>query len=175
MQSGDYRLYNYDVGTHFDEDLLIIEKFNPQKPVTAVYYNGEKQHYYLKRFIPEITDKKTDFLNDDPESKLVKASTDWLPVFRIVFDEKINNRAIEDESIEASAFIEVKSHKAKGKRLTTYAVKRIEMLEPIPYEPVTENIEALDDSEAPEADIELPTRDKKDLMDDDAVQMTLDL
>ncbi len=175
MQSGDYRLYNYDVGTHFDEDLLIIEKFNPQKPVTAVYYNGEKQHYYLKRFIPEITDKKTDFLNDDPESKLVKASTDWLPVFRIVFDEKINNRAIEDESIEASAFIEVKSHKAKGKRLTTYAVKRIEMLEPIPYEPVTENIEALDDSEAPEADIELPARDKKDLMDDDAVQMTLDL
>lgn len=182
MQSGDYRLYNYDLNTHFDEDLLIIEKFNPKKPITAIYFNGQKQHYYLKRFLVEPTDKKTDFLNDDSGSKLIQVSSDWLPVINIVFDEKINNRVIEDEPLEASAFIEVKSHKAKGKRLTTYGVKKIVMLDPIPYEaeaPDMQESNDLQDEEINgtgenEEDIEFPAREKKDLPDDDAIQMTLE-
>ncbi|HLO90306.1 MAG TPA: DNA gyrase/topoisomerase IV subunit A [Lentimicrobium sp.] len=177
MQSGDYRLYNYDLSTHFDEDLLIIEKFNPVKPVTAIYFNGTKQHYYLKRFEVEVTDKKTDFLNDDAGSKLIQVSTDWLPVFKIIFDEKQNNRVIEDEMLEAWAFIDVKGHKAKGKRLTTYAVKKIMMLDPTPYNPPVEEttVEADEiNEETTEVDIELPVRDKKpDIIDDDAVQMSL--
>ncbi len=176
MQSGDYRLYNYDLSNHFDEDLLIIEKFNPQKPVTAIYFNGEKQHYYLKRFLPELTDKKTDFLNDDAGSKLIQVSTDWLPVLKIMFDEKANNRVIEDEEIDASAFIELKGYKAKGKRLTTHAVKRIVMLEPKPYEiaerePVTFIAEA---EEQAEVDVDLPPRERKEIDDDDAIQMTIE-
>ncbi|MGE5383733.1 MAG: DNA gyrase/topoisomerase IV subunit A [Omnitrophica WOR_2 bacterium] len=176
MQSGDYRLYNYDLTTHFDEDLLIIEKFNPAKPVTAVYFNGEKQHYYLKRFEVEITDKKTDFLNDDNTSKLIQVSTDWLPVFKIIFDEKLNNRVIEDEIIEASPFIEIKSYKAKGKRITTHGVKKIVMLEPLPFEIPFEISGAIESEpeDVSEDDIEFPAKDKKDIIDDDAVQMTLD-
>lgn len=182
MQSGDYRIYNYDLSTHFDEDLLILEKLNPQKPITAIYFNGQKQHYYLKRFLVEPSDKKTDFLNDDTASKLIHVSSDWLPVFNIVFDEKINNRAIDDEPIEASAFIEVKSHKAKGKRLTTYGVKKIVMLDPIPYEadiPEPLESEDLQDEEVDgvvenDEDIEFPQRDHKDIADDDAIQMTLE-
>ncbi len=182
MQSGDYRLYNYDLNTHFDEDLLIIEKFNPKKPITAIYFNGQKQHYYLKRFLVEPTDKKTDFLNDDSGSKLIQVSSDWLPVINIVFDEKINNRVIEDEPLEASAFIEVKSHKAKGKRLTTYGVKKIVMLDPIPYEAEASDMQesnGLQDEEINgtgenEDDIEFPAREKKDLPDDDAIQMALE-
>lgn len=179
MQSGDYRLYNYDLNTHFEEDLIIIEKFNPAKPITAIYFNGEKQHYYLKRFDVEITDKKTDFLNDDESSRLIHVSSDWLPVFKIIFDEKINNRVIPDEQLEASAFIETKSYKAKGKRLTTHGVKRIVMLDPIPYEPpVTEisNDESatVDVVEGPTIDIELPPRDRKENIDDDAIQMTFE-
>lgn len=176
MQSGDYRLYNYDLTTHFDEDLLIIEKFNPAKPVTAVYFNGEKQHYYLKRFEVEITDKKTDFLNDDTMAKLIQVSTDWLPVFKIIFDEKLNNRVIEDEIIEASPFIEIKSYKAKGKRITTHGVKKIVMLEPLPFEIPFEISGAIESEpeDLSEDDIEFPAKDKKDIIDDDAVQMTLD-
>lgn len=177
MQSGDYRLFNYDLSNHFDEDLLIIEKFNPAKPVTTVYFNGTKQHYYLKRFEVEITDKKTDFLNDDTGSKVIQVSTDWLPVLKIVFDEKQNNRVIEDEVLEASNFIDVKGHKAKGKRLTTHAVKKIVMLDPLPYEvPVTENEQQEDEimDNEPEVDVELPVREKKtDGSEDDAVQMSL--
>lgn len=173
MQSGDYRLYNYDLGTHFEEDLLILEKFEPQKPVTAVYYNGEKQQYYLKRFLIEPTDKKTDFLNEDPGSRLIQVSTDWLPVFKIMFDEKLNNRVISDETVEAAGFIEVKSFKAKGKRLTTFGVKKVVMLDPIPYEPQIPH-NAIQQEPEEEIDIELPPKDRKDIADDDAVQMTLE-
>lgn len=184
MQSGDYRLYNYDLSTHFEEDLLIIEKFNPAKPITAIYFNGQKQHYYLKRFEVELTDKKTDFLNDDAASKLIQVSSDWLPVVKVTFDEKVNNRVIEDEIIEASEFIDVKSFKAKGKRLTTNGVKKIILLDPLPYEfPVSNEPvsgaeaegEVGEDTEATEPDFEFPVKDKKpEAGDDDAIQMTLE-
>ena len=105
-----------------------------------------------------------------------------MPVINIVFDEKINNRVIEDEPLEASAFIEVKSHKAKGKRLTTYGVKKIVMLDPIPYEAEASDMQesnGLQDEEINgtgenEDDIEFPAREKKDLPDDDAIQMALE-
>lgn len=179
MQSGQYKLTNFDLGSHFDEDLLIIEKFKPQKPVTAVYYHGEKKFYYLKRFFAELSDKKTDFLNEEGVSKLIQVSTDWLPVFKIVFDEKLNNRVIDDEVLEASTFIEIKGYKAKGKRLTTYGVRKIEMLDPIPYEVPGEETEAPgpDDSSADtmvDNDFEFPPHDKRLPPDDDSVQMTLE-
>jgi topoisomerase IV subunit A len=184
MQSGDYRLYNYDLSTHFEEDLLIIEKFNPAKPITAIYFNGQKQHYYLKRFEVEVTDKKTDFLNDDTTSKLIQVSSDWLPVVKVFFDEKANNRVIEDEVIEASGFIDVKSCKAKGKRLTTFGVKKITMLDPLPYEVLdaAEPVPEVDDEaelaegiEVTEPDFDFPIKDKKpEVGDDDAIQMTLE-
>ncbi|NTW25230.1 MAG: DNA gyrase/topoisomerase IV subunit A, partial [Lentimicrobium sp.] len=72
MQSGQYRLYNFDISNHFDEDLLIIEKFNEKKPVSVVYYNAEKEFYYLKRFQVEQTDKKTDFIGEETASKLIQ-------------------------------------------------------------------------------------------------------
>lgn len=174
MQSGHYRLFNFDLSNHFDEDLLLIEKFVPEKPLTAVYYNGEKKFYYLKRFQVEITDKKTEFIGDEPDSKLVLISADWLPRVQVVFDEKLNNRAIDDEEIEAAQFIEVKSHKAKGKRITTHAVKKIKLLEPIPYTPPVEETEETEEDQ-PEKPITLPSQERKNHPDDDdVVQMTIE-
>jgi len=177
MQSGHYRLYNFDISNHFDEDLLIIEKFNEKKPVSVVYYHAEKEFYYLKRFQVEITDKKTDFIGEEADSKLIQVSSDWLPRFLIVFDDKINNRVIDDEEVTASEFIDVKSHKAKGKRLTTFGVKKIKMLEPLPYQP-EEEPEEPEEEEIPEPEtestVELPSKDRKPPIDDDAVQMTLE-
>jgi len=177
MQSGHYRLYNFDISNHFDEDLLIIEKFNEKKPVSVVYYHAEKEFYYLKRFQVELTDKKTDFIGEEADSKLIQVSTDWLPRFLIVFDDKINNRVIDDEEVTASEFIDVKSHKAKGKRLTTFAVKKIKMLDPLPYQPEEEPEEPVaEEIPEPEAEttVELPSKDRKPPIDDDAVQMTLE-
>ncbi|MCO5265297.1 MAG: DNA gyrase/topoisomerase IV subunit A [Lentimicrobium sp.] len=178
MQSGQYRLYNFDIANHFDEDMLIIEKFNESKPVSAVYYNGEKEFYYLKRFQVEITDKKTDFIGEEPDSKLIEVSTDWLPRFVIVFDDKINNKVLDDEEVIASEFIDVKSPKAKGKRLTTYAVKKIKQLEPLPYTPPeseqTEELSEEQKEQITEHTVELPPRDHKLPPDDDAVQMSIE-
>ncbi len=179
MKSGDYRLHNYDPGTHFDEDLLIIEKFDESKPVTAVYYNGEKKFYYLKRFTLEVNDRKTDFIGEESDTKLIVASTDWLPRILVMFDEKLNNRAIDDEEIIASEFIDSKSHKAKGKRITTHEVKRIKLLEPLPYEPpVEEEKEEEVVEETKPKPIELTDKkskaSRKDSDDDDDVQMSID-
>lgn len=176
-QSGHYRLFNFDLSNHFDEDLLIIEKFNPEKPVSVVYFNGEKQFYYLKRFLVEPSDKKTDFLGEEPETKLISVSTDWLPRFNIVFDDKLNNKVIDNLEIEAAGFIDVKSYRAKGKRLTTHAVKKINQLDPLPYTPAVETASALPpvtDEGQENRDIELPPRERKAPPDEDAIQMTID-
>ncbi|GAP44773.1 DNA gyrase [Lentimicrobium saccharophilum] len=176
-QSGHYRLFNFDLANHFDEDLLIIEKFNPEKPVSVVYFNGEKQFYYLKRFLVEPSDKKTDFLGEEPETKLVSVSTDWLPRFNIVFDDKLNNKVIDNMEIEAAGFIDVKSYRAKGKRLTTHAVKKINQLDPLPYIPAEEmasTVPPVTDEGQETRDIELPPRERKAPPDEDAIQMTID-
>ncbi|MBK6346876.1 MAG: DNA gyrase/topoisomerase IV subunit A [Bacteroidales bacterium] len=177
MQSGHYRLFNFDISNHFDEDLLIIEKFNEKKPLSVVYYHAEKEFYYLKRFQVEITDKKTDFIGEDAASKLIQVSADWLPRFLVIFDDKINNRVIDDEEVTASEFIDVKSHKAKGKRLTTFAVKKIKMLDPLPYQPEEDTeVQVVEEIPEPETEntVELPAKDRKPPIDDDAVQMTLE-
>lgn len=183
MQSGQYKLFNFDITNHFDEDMVIIEKFDARKPVSVIYFNGEKEFYYLKRFQVEVTDKKTDFIGEEAGSKLIQVSTEWLPRFLVVFDEKINNRAIDDEVINASEFIEVKSPKAKGKRLTTLSVKKIRLLEPLPYVPPAEEVvdetepdpeEEFNNGPMDENPVEIPPRDHKPPPDDDAVQLAIE-
>ncbi|MDR1950703.1 MAG: hypothetical protein LBP96_00555, partial [Bacteroidales bacterium] len=133
-QDGYYRLVNFDLSTHFDEDMIHIEKFNPKKPITAVYFDGEIQRFYLKRFMVEETDKKTLFIDEHPESYLLTINADWRPMLELEFDKKINKRDIEDEIVDCTEFIGEKSHKAKGKRLSNYAIKSVNWLESLPHE-----------------------------------------
>ncbi len=142
-QSGHYRLLNFDLNTHFDEELIHIEKFKPKKPITAIYYDGEVQRFYIKRFMIEETDKKTLFIDEHPDSYLLTISADWRPVLELEFDKKSNKRDIPDETVDCAEFIGEKSHKAKGKRLSNHIVKAVKWLEPIPYQ---------DDSEEETAD-----------------------
>ncbi len=134
MRSGHYRIMNFDLSNHFEEDMLLIEKFKPNKPLSAVYYNGEKSTYFLKRFLVELTDKKTDFIGEEKGSMLVAVSADWLPVLLIRFDEKLNKKPVDDEQVNVSAFVDLMGFKAKGKRLSNWAIKRVELLEPLPFE-----------------------------------------
>ena len=137
-QDGYYRLVGFDLGTHFDEDLIHIEKFNPKKPITAVYFDGEIQRFYLKRFMIEETDKRTLFIDEHPESYLLTISADWHPMLELEFDKKANKREIEDETVDCVEFIGEKSHKAKGKRLSNYVIKSVNWLEPLPHENETD-------------------------------------
>lgn len=134
MKSGCYKLLSFDLSNHFDEDMLIIEKYNPDKIISAIYYDGEIQKAYIKRFQIEESDKKQDFLGEHPDSFVYALSIDYLPQAEIVFDDVKNGKHYDNEIIQLADFIAVKGFKAKGKRLSNYAIKEIIMLEPLPYE-----------------------------------------
>ncbi|MCK4569440.1 MAG: DNA gyrase/topoisomerase IV subunit A [Bacteroidales bacterium] len=150
-KSGNYRHYNFDLSNHFDEDMVFIEKFDPRKIMTAVFWNAAQGFMYIKRFHFDESYKKTIFIGEHPDSKLLAYSLDYLPVLEVKFDEKANGKPIDDLKLEAADFIGIKSYKAKGKRLTAHAVKRIEFLDPLPYEPPQdETAEAIDTAKTAE-------------------------
>ncbi|PLX01478.1 MAG: DNA topoisomerase IV [Marinilabiliales bacterium] len=142
LSTGEFRLTGYDVSTHFDDDLMYLEKHNPKKIVTAVYYDGEQGKYYVKRFdIPETTqvNKKYFFGSDSKGSKFVMFSVDYLPVIQLEIKTKSGDE-YETEVIPMADFIGVKSYRAKGKRLSNKDVKKLKFLDPLPYEEEEEEV-----------------------------------
>lgn len=135
MSSGNYRHLGYDLSTHFDEDMILIEKFDPRKIMTVVYWDAEKEYVYIKRFHPEESEKNLRFIGDHPDSEMLAFSLDYLPVLKVEFDEKANKKPIDDLNIEPDEFIGVKSFKARGKRLSKFSVKKVSFMEPRPYDP----------------------------------------
>jgi topoisomerase IV subunit A len=128
MQSGCYRITSFDLSTHFDEDMVRIGKFIPGKIYTVIYQEGESKSYYVKRFKPELSDRKIEFI--DPEDRLIFLTDHPRPDAEILFDMKLKTKGAEEEIIPLAEFIGIKGIKAKGKRLTTYPVKRVNLLEP---------------------------------------------
>ena len=131
-QSGTYRTTTFDLANHYDDDLIELRKFNPEGIVTALYRSVEG-YPYLKRFTPEATDRKTSFLDDDG-STLINLCLDYYPRLEVVYTED-SGKKIQSEIIEVEDFIGVKSHKAKGKRITTFAVERFNWLIPLKEDP----------------------------------------
>ena len=131
MQSGHYRLTSFDLSTHFDEDMILIEKYNPEKVFTAVYENTKTKSFYVKRFMLELTERKVDFTGEEEKNNLVLLTGEQYPRLNVTFDMKLKTRGNEKEEIDVELFIGVKGIKAKGKRISTHAVKRVELLEPI--------------------------------------------
>jgi len=136
--SGYYRHYKFDLSTHFDEDMIVIEKFDPRKVMTAIFWDAAQGYVYIKRFNFEMSERKVRFIGDNPDSKLLTYSLDYLPVLEVKFDEKAIGKPIDDLKIEAESFIGLKSYKAKGKRLSNFKVKNVRFLAPLPYEMLEE-------------------------------------
>ena len=149
MQSGEYQLTGFDLFTKFEDDMIVIEKWNPKKPISAIYYDGDKKQFNVKRFLIEPTPNKTSFITDHEDSYLEVISTDWLPQVQVNFS-KIKGKERDPEQIQLEEFITVKGLKAIGNRLTTYKVKNIDLLDPLPYE---EPEEELEEQEEPEEEI----------------------
>jgi topoisomerase-4 subunit A len=160
--SGYYRHYNFDLANHFDEDMVLIEKFDPEKIMTAAYFDADQGYVYLKRFNFEESDRKIRFIGDNPESKLLAFSLDYLPVLQINYDEKANGREIEALTLETTDFIAVKSYRARGKRLSKNTIRTVQFLDPLPFESEVADDEAkLIDTEAPQEN-----EDKSDAKED---------
>ena len=186
MQSGHYKLTGFDLAMHFDEDMIIIEKFDPNKPLSSIYLDGESKSHFVKRFLIEPTDKKTLFIGEAEGSKLEIVTTEKIPVVELKFS-KVKDKELPDEKINLVEFIAVKGLKAKGNKLSFSKVKDIKLLPPVEV-PIEEEmleefeesglspLEALKKSAAPEkkneknilsidqqinAEIKLPSEEKK--------------
>ncbi len=147
-QSGFYRLSGFDLSTKFDDDMIVIEKWNPKKPVSAVYFDGDKKQFFVKRFLIEPTDKKTQFITEHENSYLEIVSTDWRPQIEITFS-KIKGNQRENEIITLDEFIAIKGLKAIGNRLTQYSVKNIDTLPALVFEEeITENMNPIPPNDA---------------------------
>ncbi len=127
--AGQYRLTSFDLSTHFDEDMMRIEKYDPDRVYTAVYQENESKLYYIKRFKSELTEKKVEFV-ESPD-RLILFSADPYPRLELLYDMKFKTKGVEQEEIIAHEFIGVKGIKAKGKRLSVHALKKIDWIEPL--------------------------------------------
>jgi topoisomerase-4 subunit A len=125
LSSGHYQLFPFAMGTHFPDEALTIVKWDPELPITAVYWEGEKQQYNVKRFLPEAARDPVLFISEHPDSKLVLHTLVPETGLHIAFDKRSNDRP--DEDIVLSEFIAVKGVKAIGNRLTPYKVKDLKL------------------------------------------------
>jgi len=128
-KSGSFRLLNFDLSNHFEDDLMLLEKFRKDKVFSAAYYDADQEYYYVKRFQVEPTEKPTSFIGDNPKSELIRLTEVEYPRLELNFGGK--NKERDPEIIEVADFIGVKSYKARGKRLSTYEVSVIKELEPL--------------------------------------------
>jgi len=150
LKSGDFKLSGYDLQTHFDDDMIHISKFNPDKVITAVYWDAEQEKHYVKRFQVEESssiNKKYNFISEAKGSELTLFSLDFLPRLEMEMKSKSGNE-IEYEVVPMADFIGVKSYKAKGKRLSNKELKNIRLLDPIPYDPPEEDVDEVSEEEA---------------------------
>jgi topoisomerase IV subunit A len=132
-QSGKLKTIIPELTTHFEEDMIVLEKWNPNKPVSCIYYCGEKDRYFVKRFLVENENKEEIFITEHEKSQLEIVSTDWRPVADVVFA-KVKGIQKENQTLDLEQFIAVKGIKALGNQLTTDKVKQINLLESLPYE-----------------------------------------
>jgi len=158
--------------SHFNDDMIVLEKWNPAKPISAVYWEGEKERYYVKRFHIENDHKEDLFISEHPKSYLELISTDWRPVIEIEFPKPRGKEAKENLIIELEDFISIKGIKALGNQLITEKVKNINALEPLPYkETVPEqpvDMEVVDEENlSMGTDAKTNTKEKKDSNSED--------
>lgn len=181
-KSGEYRLSGFDLATHFDEDMVHIEKWHPDRPISAVYYDAEKDLHFVKRFLCEVTmDKKVLFISESEGSHLDLASTAYRPKARIVYNKLLKaTKNLADTIIDIADFIDIKGMKAQGNQLTKLKIKEViaEIPEggddPWPEEQVVEPVIDAESDAAEETDEgESPTMEWDITKDDDDDQPTL--
>jgi topoisomerase-4 subunit A len=138
-QSGKLKTIIPELTTHFDEDMIVLEKWNPKKPISTIYYDGEKERYFVKRFLVENENKEELFITEHEKSQLEIVSTDWRPVAEVVFT-KVKGIQKENQTIDLEQFIAIKGIKALGNQLTTDKLKQVNLLESLPYEEPVEEV-----------------------------------
>ena len=135
-QSGIAKTIIPEITAHFDEDMIVLEKWIPNKPISAIYFDGDKEKHYVKRFLIENENREDVFISDHASSVLEIVSTDWRPVAKVSFAKERGKDRREDQIIDIEQFISVKGVSALGNQLTKLKVNQIDLMESLPYEQV---------------------------------------
>ena len=165
-QSGIIKTVIPDLNMHFPEDMIILEQWEPEKPISVVYYDGVKERYFGKRFLIEAPDREEVYVKEGNKINLELISTDWRPVIELEFAKPRGKDPKPSQKIVFEEFISVKGIKAMGNQMSSEKIKNINSLEPLPYTPETEPPQTEDIEVA-----DPQTLDK----DDDNGQITLEL
>ncbi len=133
-QKGIVKTIIPEITAHFGSDMVVLEKWKPKKPISAIYWDGEKERYYVKRFFIENPEREELFVTEHPKSFLEVVSTDYLPVAEIVFSKLRGKDQRPNEVVNLEEFISIKGAKALGNQLTTHKVRQINLIDPLPYD-----------------------------------------
>ena len=134
QQNGSLKTIKPDLNMHFPEDMIILEKWTSDKPISAIYFDGNKERYFVKRFLAGIQKVDQQFIPAGSKIQLEMVSSDWKPVIEVTFSK--TSKGLKDNLIQnIEDLISVKGIKAIGNQLTSFKVKNINLLDPIPYEP----------------------------------------
>ncbi|WP_308764582.1 DNA gyrase/topoisomerase IV subunit A [uncultured Bacteroides sp.] len=132
LNNGDFYTTNFDLSNHYEDNVQIVEKYDPNKVWSAALYDADQQNYpYLKRFCFEAGSRKQNYLGDNKESKLILLTDEYYPRLEVIFGGHDSFR--EKLIIDADEFIAVKGFKAKGKRISTFNIEAINELEPVRF------------------------------------------
>ena len=160
LNNGEYYTSSFDISNHYDDNILRIEKFDPEKVWTAILFDADQGYTYIKRFTFESSAKRQRYLTENPESRLIILSDKPGARFEVTFDGADSFR--EPLEVIAQDFIGVKSFKAKGKRLTTYSYSEIKELEPVVPEQENVSDEENENAEQDDETVENSVQEQSD-------------
>lgn len=158
-QNGIVKTVVPEITLHFNDAMIVLEKWDPKKPISVIYWEGEKELFYVKRFLIENPDKEEKVISDHSKSYLETVFTDYRPVVELVFAKKRGKERQENTEIKLEDFIAIKGISALGNQLTKDKLIEINPKEPLRYEPIVET--PLEELEVVE-EINVIVPDKKD-------------
>ena len=133
-QDGVVKTITPELTTRFDTKMIVLEKWIPNKPISAIYWDGNRERYYVKRFLIENPEKEEVFVSDHADTQLEIVSTDYRPVVEMVFYKERNKDQKPNENVDIEEFIAIKGINALGNQFYTEKLKQINLLDPLPYE-----------------------------------------
>ena len=134
QQNGILKTIKPNLNMHFPEDMIILEKWIENKPLSVIYFDGNKDRYFIKRFLAGSQNVDQYFIPSNSKIQLELVFSDWKPVIEIAFSK--TSKGKNDNIIQnIEELISVKGIKAIGNQLSSYKIKNINQLDPIPYTP----------------------------------------
>ncbi|AUC80157.1 DNA topoisomerase IV [Nonlabens sp. MB-3u-79] len=165
-QKGIVKTIIPEVTARFDDDMVVLEKWIPKKPITVIYFNGERELFYIKRFLIENEEREDSIISDHEGSYLEVVSTDYKPMAELIHVKPRGKDQPDNEEVNLEEFISIKGIAAQGNMLTRSKIKQINLLASLPYEP-EETIPA-QEVEVNQEEVVSP----KSLGDDEAITMS---